>query len=77
MGEVLATALAPIAIVALVLLVLRGRRCLSFDATLRRYHPELVAQLDIEHHQLGAVAARAVNVRTTPAPRELAGLEVV
>lgn len=77
MVEVLATALAPFAIAALVLLWLRGRRRLSFAATMRRHHPELVEQLDVEHHQLGVVARRAVNVRTTPAPRELAGLEVV
>lgn len=75
---VLATALVPL---VLVLLVIGGRRAgrrSSFGSTLARHHPELAAVLDVDLGELGRVAARAVDVRTPPAPRQLGvDLEVV
>ena len=59
-------------------LVRRGRGRLDFAATLRRHHPELAHQVDAGLVELGRVAGRAIDVRTPPAPRHLAGdLEVV
>lgn len=50
------------------------QRRIAFDRTVAREHPEL-RHLQPEHDQLGLVAARAVDVRTPGAPRELGGWE--
>lgn len=78
MGEVLVTGFAPFALVAIVLGFLRARRRRAFGVTVRRAHPELAAAGEIDSGRVGAVAARAIDVRTPAARRAIAAdLEVV
>ena len=71
MTAVLATALAPLVVLLLVIGGRRAGRRSSFGATVARHHPELAAVLDVDLGELGRVAARAVDVRTPAAPRQL------
>ena len=72
--------LAPLGLVVALVAVLYAiashawRRHVSFDATIRRRHPEL-RTIAPHSGDLGAVAVRAVNVRTPVAPRTVGDWE--
>lgn len=71
----MAEALLILLLVGLVLAgVTIGRGCArraSYEATLARVHPDLARTLPRHGPGLGEVAARAVDLATSPAPRQL------
>jgi hypothetical protein len=77
-AEPLAVAALQIGLLLAVLALIAGwrayQRRIAFTATVEREHPEL-RHLQPDHDQLGLVAARAVDVHTPAAPRELHGWE--
>lgn len=71
-AAIIVTGLGPLVALAIALAVWRGRRSWDFAATVARYHPELAAALEVDPGPVGHVAARAVDLPTPGAPRELA-----
>lgn len=64
-----------LAIAAVVLAIVAGwrrhQRRSSFDSTIARVHPELARGLPVHVGELGPVAARAIDLDTPGAPRQL------